>query len=712
MEEKVTLCGICPGACGVVVELEGGRLERIRPISKGHPVGTLCVRGAHAKEIVYSPDRLKHPLRRVGAKGEGRFERVSWDEAMDGIAQRMQQIKAESGPQALMMYGGRGAFEASLVDAFAPPGIHVPTINGVLFPFGSPNTAGVSSLCYVSYGILASVPTLGVDMRSTYGDYRNSKAIVCWGANPATDSPPIGMKRIMQAKAKGGAKIIVIDPLRSEIAQKADLYVPLRSGTDGALALSLAQVVIEEGLYDEDFVEHWTEGFPQFAQYVQNYRPEVAEGITGVPATTIRKLARILATQGPAALTMYTGLEYSNCGVQSIRAVLTLWAITGNLDVPGGLVIRAKTASPFQRIDMEPPAEPKPIGADRYPLFTDLLKAAHFMEAPRAILEGDPYPIRGMILVGGSILTAYPNPALWEKCLAKLDLLVVVDRFMTGDARYADYVLPATTMFEIESVQKYPSGYVQLRQRVVEPVGEARNDYLILADLARRLGYGHLYPQTEEELVNFILKGSPVTVEDLRKNPQGMVYERPPREFKKYEKGLLRSDGKPGFDTPSGKVEIASSILSRYGYDPLPVYTEPKEGPLANPELAQKYPLVLTTGARIQSTFRSQHLNIPGLLKMQPKPHCLIHPQDAAARGIADGDKVYVETPRGRVPYTAKVTDAVQPGSVEVNVGGGSPLHPLAWREANTNYLTDPDNRDPISGFPVLKALLCQVSRA
>ncbi|MDP2726417.1 MAG: molybdopterin dinucleotide binding domain-containing protein, partial [Dehalococcoidia bacterium] len=310
------------------------------------------------------------------------------------------------------------------------------------------------------------------------------------------------------------------------------------------------------------------------------------------------------------------------------------------------------------------------------------------------------------------ILTAYPNPELWKKCLSKLDLLVVADRFMTGDAQYADYVLPATTMFEIESIQKYPSGYAQLRQRAIEPVGEARNDYLILADPANRLGYGHLYPQTEEDLINFILKDSPVTIEALREKPQGVAYEKPTTEFKKYEKGSLRSDGKPGFDTPSGKVEIASSILAKYGYDPLPVYVEPAEGPVANPELAKRYPLILNTGARIQSTFRSQHMNIPGLLKMQPEPHCLIHPQDATARGIANRDKVIVETVRGRVPYTAKVTDAVQPGSVEVNVGGGSPLHPPGWREANANVLTDMDNRDPISGFPVLKALLCEVRKA
>jgi anaerobic selenocysteine-containing dehydrogenase len=180
-------------------------------------------------------------------------------------------------------------------------------------------------------------------------------------------------------------------------------------------------------------------------------------------------------------------------------------------------------------------------------------------------------------------------------------------------------------------------------------------------------------------------------------------------EYHKYAKGLLRSDGKPGFNTPSGKMELASSLLRKYGYEGLPVYVEPKEGPMASPELYEKYPLILNTGARLQSAFRSQHLNIPGLLKLQPKPRVLINPADAEARGISDGDRVWVESPRGRVGVRARVTDDVMPGQVELNVGGGGPIHGGEWREANANFVTDFENRDPISGFPVYKALLCEV---
>jgi len=251
---------------------------------------------------------------------------------------------------------------------------------------------------------------------------------------------------------------------------------------------------------------------------------------------------------------------------------------------------------------------------------------------------------------------------------------------------------------------------VQLRTRVIPPLGEARSNYDIFAALAARLGYGHLFPKDEEALVEFALKDHPVGLEQLRQRPEGVSF-REPATYRKYETGRLRVDGQPGFETPTGKVEILSGLLARHGYEPMPKYVEPSEGPLASPDLARRFPLVLNTGARIQSTYRSQHLNIPGLLKLQPEPFVLVHPRDAESRGIKKGERVWVESPRGKVAFAAKVTDAVQPGVVEVNVGGGNPIQAEAWREANTNYLTDPENRDPISGFPVFKALLCDVKK-
>jgi anaerobic selenocysteine-containing dehydrogenase len=703
------ICGICPGGCGVNIELVDGKIESISPL-KDHPVGVVCVRGLHAKEIVYSKDRLKYPLLRTGARGEGKFERIGWDEALDRIAQAFQKIKQEYGAEAVMSYFGRGSFDNNLTDFFGARGMPVQGLSGFLFPFGSPNGTGCSSVCYVSYGIFASLSTIGAQMDSTFADLKSTDLILLWGANPPTDSPPKRAKQILEAKRRG-AKVIAIDHMRSDMAKKADQWVGVRPGTDGALALSMMNVIINEGLYDEAFVRNWTKGFEDLRQYVQQFPPEKAEAITRVPKETIAALARAIAKAERASLVMYTGVEYTSSGVQNIRAALSLWAITGNLDVPGGLVFRPRSPVRFPRVGLEPPKGVQPIGADRYPLFCDVLKAAQFMEAPRAILKGDPYPVRALLVLGASMLTSLPNPDLLKECFRKLDFMVVFDRFMTGDAMYADIILPATTNFENLGYQRYRGGYCQLRPKIIEPIGEARSSFQFLTQLAGKLGYGHLFPATEEKRLEFVFGEGPVSLEDLKAHPEGVRYDAGSMAYRKYEKGLLRSDGKPGFNTPSGKVELVSSMLQKYGYDGLPVYVEPTEGPLGSPELYQKYPLVLNTGARLQSAFRSQHLNIPGLLKLQPKPHVLINPADAEARGISDGDRVWVESPRGRVGVWARVTDDVMTGQVELNSGGGSPIQAEEWRDANANVVTDFYNRDPISGFPVYKALLCEVKK-
>jgi anaerobic selenocysteine-containing dehydrogenase len=332
------------------------------------------------------------------------------------------------------------------------------------------------------------------------------------------------------------------------------------------------------------------------------------------------------------------------------------------------------------------------------------------LEVPRAILRGDPYPVKGLIVLGGSILTAFPNPEQWKRSFESLDCLVVIDRFPTNEAFYADVVLPATTMFEITSYKRYP-GHISFREQVIPPVGEARNDTLILAQLAKTLGYGELYPQSEESMLDFVFKEAPFSLEQLKSKPEGISLPSPPMVYEKYKTGFIRNDRNPGFETPSGKFEIFSQLLKKYGYDPLPVYQEPTEGPIGSPELAKDFPLVLTTGTRIQSAFRSQHLNIPGLLKLQDKPNILIHPVDAEKRGIQNGDRVWVKTRRGSVPFYAKVTERIVKGVIEANMGGGGPLQPKEWREANVNELTDMENRDPISGFPVFKALLCEVEK-
>ncbi len=701
---KKGLCGICPSGCGIEITLEEGRLHRIKPMQE-HPLGIVCTRGLHAEEIIYSPDRLRFPMKRIGNRGEGKLERVSWEEAFQVSVQLIRKVSEKYGPEAMSMFSGRGGFEQSLLDMFSTGG-QDQICSNFLFPLGSQNTFSCSSICNNSHRVLAPVSTFGASFDRLFPDFENSDRIVVWGSNPATDSPPINLKKILEAKNRG-AKVVVIDPLKSYTAEKADEWVGVRPGTDGALALGMAHVMLEKGLYDTEFADDWTDGLGEFREYVKQFTPEKVEKITWVKAKEIKRLAEDFG-KPRTSLLLHTGLEYTNSGVQNIRTLLILWALTGNLDRPGGLVFRMPQASPIRRNRIAPPRGKPAVGSDRYPLYCDLNRSGHFMEVPRAILNGDPYFIKGLIVLGSSIITSFPNPDLWRRCCESLDVLIVIDRFLTNEATYADIVLPATTMFEITSYKRYP-GHLSFREKMISPVGEAKNDYLILAELAKALGYGDRYPQSEEEMLKFVFDRSSASLEQLKSKPEGISLPSPPMVYEKYKKGILRKDGKAGFETPSGRFEISSGLLKKNGYDPLPVYQEPSEGPLGSPELAKEFPLILTTGTRIQSTFRSQHLNIPGLLKLQDKPNILIHPEDAEPRGIRDGDKVWVMTKRGRVPFYAKVTSRIMKGVIEANMGGGGPLQTPAWQEANVNELTDPENRDPISGFPVFKALLCEV---
>lgn len=703
-----SMCGICPSGCGVNVHLEDGKITRLTPL-KDHPAGIVCPRGLRANEIVYSPDRILYPQKRVGERGENRFERISWDEAYEIFVANLRRIANEYGPEAVATYTGRGNFEYGLNEAFAPAGTAESSANAVLFPFGSPNATGVGSLCYAAYGMLASRACFGDYMMNMAEDIDDTDLILLWGENPSTDSAPINLGRLQKARRRG-AEIIVIDHRHNESAQatKAE-WLGIRPGSDGALALALIHVLIKEDLYDHDFVENWTHGFADLIDYVQDFSPEKVEKITWIPAEKIVALARKFAQAKGCSILTYTGLEYSNSGVQAIRAVWTLQAIAGHLDVPGGKLFKMRDRLQLNRIETQPlHGAPKPIGADEYPLYYEVRREAHGALLPRAILESKPYPLRAMIISGSSLITSWPNPDLWRKSLAALDFLVVINRFPTADSAYADLILPATTMFEIESYMIY-DGRIQLRQRVIEPLGEARNDYLIFAELADRLGYGHLWPQTEEDLVRIALLNKPVQLQELRTNPEGVSFDIPEMKYRKYETGLLRVDGRSGFETPTGKFEITSEWFREFGYEPLPVYTEPTEGPLADPALARQFPLVFNSGSRTQFNFRSQHYNIPSLVAKHPDPLVNIHITDAQARDIQDGDDVYVITARGGVPFRARVTADIVPGAIDANMGGGGPMGSLSWQQANVNELTDLENRDPISGFPVYKALLCDV---
>jgi len=710
---KRGICGICPAGCWIVARYDDeGRIVELLP--DDDPVmGMTCKLAENVHDIVYSPDRLLYPLKRKGAKGTYDFERISWDSAFSEIVNNLERTKQESGPEAAAIYTGVGSFEQAFCDVYQPAGVATSSATSVLFPYGSPNTMGVGALCYVSYGVIAPHLATGRMLIDMFNDIDESELVVVWGANPATDLPPVDLKRIMEARQRG-AEVIVIDPRRTATARMTEAaWVPIRPGTDGALALGLCNVLIEEELFDEDFVKHWTYGFDDFSRYVQHFRPSAVEHMTGVKADTVVWLARRMASAQGVSQYMYTGLEYSNSGAQAIRATLTLWALAGQLDVPGGRCFTMdKNNFPLNREGLvKSPSGRRRLGEDRFPIYIRYREEGHAIELPRAVLENKPYPVRALLVLGGSMMTSWPDPELWKKTFQNLDFMVCIDRQLTADAEYADIVLPAATYFEIDSYMTYGPLF-RLREKMIGPVGEARSDLDIMAELASRLGYGELYPQTREELYRYILKGSGFSLEDVRQAGGMVSMDTEILQYRKWEKGLLRKDGKPGFETPTGKFEIHSTILEDYGYDPLPVYTEPVEGPLSRPDLTKKYPLIFNSGARVRTSFHTQHHSVPGLVKEKPEPTMTISEEDASPRGIENGDMARISTPRGSLTMRAEVSKDMAPGSVDLNHACGSPVGPAAWSERNVNLLTDLMNYDPISGFPVYKCLLCQVEKS
>ena len=568
-QTKHGICGLCfhsPG-CGVIVHFdEQGKIDHLQP-DPDAPMGeVLCPIAKSARDIVYSDKRLSSPLKRVGPKGTYEFEPISWDEAYDAIVAGLNGLKDKYGPESVGFYAGTGTYERAYKDAYQLKGSEIYLASNILFPFGSPNTFGVGAPCYTSLGVLAPKVTMGCLHIDMYSDLDNADLILVWGTDPSTSTPPAAFGKLQKA-AQEGAEIIVIDPRRTKSAElEGSQWLPIRPGTDGALALGLAHVLIRDGLHDEDFVEHWCLGFDEFAQYVREFTPEYVSGLTGIEADRIEELAESIAEADGATYVMYTGLEYTKSGVQNIRAVMALWALAGQLDVEGGRnFLRPDTFIPLNKsIQVETPGFEKSIGAGKFPVYAEYCGGEpHAIVLPKAIIDGDPYKIRGLFIQGASILTAWPDPNIWQKALEELDFLVCIDLQMTRDAAFADIVLPATTAFEQESYCYYGNS-IRYREQMIEPVGEAKPNYTILAELAERLGYGHLYPQDPKELLGSVLAGSGFSLADLM-NAEKFVVKTPssPMEYKKWEKGLLRKDGKPGFDTPSGKFEIKSTVLEK-----------------------------------------------------------------------------------------------------------------------------------------------------
>jgi len=649
-------------------------------------VADICLRWKAQLDFVYHPDRLKYPLKRVGGRSSSSFERISWDEAMDTVSNDLQKVKDNYGPESVVFY---------IAYTKEPR----PYFHRLAHAFGSPNYCTESSSCF-SAAWLAAALTYGEDYGSIYTQSQEvdpaSKCKLIWGTAMQASMPWI-WKDHLDARKKG-LKLIVVDPRRTKIASLADIHLQLRPGTDGALALGLMNVIIDEQLYDREFVEKWTVGFDGLKKLVQGYSSEKVEKITQVPAAKIREAAIMYATQKPAKIGMSAdATTHTPNGVQNHRAIILLAALTGNFEVPGGnrqtpQVLPQNGITLHERIDGMSPG----LGTDRFPIWTNMFREMESNILAERIESGEPYPIKALFGAGLNPMF-FPNSNHLVESLNKLDFIVVTDYFLTPGAQLADIVLPIASWLERQMLFAYPGGKVTLIEPAIEPIGESWPEWKVYFKLAKKLGLGHDFWEGEfEKCLRYALEPSGITLEELIQHPEGIKYPVTPRPAKYYEQA--------GFKTPSGKVEIASSILAQHGCEPLPVYKEPVESPVTRPDLLDKYPLVLTSGARKAPYTHSLFRNISQLRKMLPEPLLDISPADAQQRSIKSGDLVKVSSPRGEMKITANVTDTILPGVVEI---------PHLWAgEANVNMLIDDQSLDPISGFPPFKSQLCQVDKS
>ena len=680
---KDGICYMCMLSCPTKIHVRQGKAIQIDIVNE--KVSDICPRWKRQLDFVYHPDRLKYPLKRIGEWGAGSFARISWDEALDTIASKLQNIKAEYGAESIVFW---------IAYTKEPR----PYFHRLTHAFGSPNYCTETSNCF-SATWLAATLTYGQD----YGWlYRQSVAVdpaskckLIWGSSVEHSLPQM-WKDHLEARQKG-LKLIVIDPRRTNLSSIADIHLQLRPGTDGALALGLMNVIINEQLYDKEFVEKWMLGFDELKKLVQEYPPERVEQITRVPAAKVREAAILYATQKPAKIGMSAdATTHCSNGVQNHRAIILLSALTGNFEVPGGNRrlpdhLPTNNITLHERITDFAPG----LGTDRFPIWTKLFGEMESNVLADRIESGDSYPIKA-IFGAGLNLMFFPNSNRFVEALRKLDMIIITEYFHTPTTQFADIVLPIASWLERPILITHPGGYVSLIEPVIEPVGESWPEWKIIFELGKKLGLGDEFWDGDfEKCLSYILEPSGITLEELRRNPEGIKYPVPPRPAKYYEKA--------GFQTPSGKVEISSSILAQHGHEPLPVYKEPMESPVSRPDLVSSFPLVMTSGARKLPFTHSQYQNIPQLRQMQPEPLVEINPSDAAPRGIKSGDMVTVSSPRGSIKLRADVTDTTLPGVVHV---------PHQWPgEANVNILVDDRNLDPISGFAPFKSQLCQVAK-
>jgi len=688
------------------VTVEDDRVVKIEPdpdapLSKGR----LCPKGLAGIELLYDPNRLKYPMKRAGERGEGKWARISWDEAYDTIAENIEKVKREYGIESVAMAQGTGRHHFNHLPRFAHT---VGTPN-----WFEPGTAQCFFPRITNFNLTYGKP-LVVDY---FGDV-NPECILVWGTNPLITGADGEIQFLVRDAIRKGSKFIVVDPRRTELAEKAEVWLQLRPGTDCALAMGMLNVIINEGLYDKDFVENWVHGFDKLRERVQGYPPARVSEITWVPEEDIVRAARIYAAAGTASLEVGCAIEHNPNSFDIVRAVSFLPGLTGNFDVPGGFIEASDILPDIDnRLEyIAPGVAEKRLGYDSFPFLAGAgsgFPSAHIPAVFEAILTGKPYPIKALLLFGNNGLLGFANSNRTYEALGRIDFLCCMDLYMTPTAELCDLVLPAASWLELDAVFSVPyfANYAVMAQKKITRTHECKADEEVFFELCERMGlnYGgeRLHDIFDEQLREAGERYKEYEGLDFEKMCELNYFHIMP-EYRHYEK-------RGGLRTPTGKMEVWSTVLEKAGFDPLPKYIEPPESPYSKPELAEEYPLILLTGSRSPFFFHTELRSVPALRNMAPYPRVEMHPKTAAKYGIADGDWVFIESPRGRITQKALVTDGIDPRVVNCQSGWWypeekSPDH--GWRESNANLLTSGDPPyDVTMGTYQLRALLCRICK-
>ncbi len=644
-ETRYTVCSHdCPDACSIQVEVEDGRAARIRG-DAGHPVtrGFLCGKVAQYLDRVYSPERLLHPMRRAGAKGEGRFERIGWDEALDTVAARLSKIAAEFGPEAVLPYSYGGTMGY---------------LNGAGMDRRFFHRLGASLLARTicsEAGSAGLTATQGARLGTEPEQFRQSKLILAWGANILGTNVHL-WPFVVEAR-RNGAKFYVIDPHLNRTGRLADWHIPIHPGSDLALALGMLHVILGEGLHDADYVSSHTVGFEDLRERVKEYPPQRVAGLTGIAAEDVARLAREYATVRPAVIRLNYGLQRSERGGMAVRTIAMLPAVTGSWREPGG-GLQLSTSGGFRlrrdRLEMPELALRSPLArAPRTVNMTELGQALTELESP---------PVQALFVYNSNPAAIAPDQNRVLQGLQREDLFTVVsEQFQTDTADYADILLPATTFLEHTDLYfAYGHYYLQLARPAIAPLGEAVSNVELFRRLARRIGFTDpCFDDTEDDMIRTLLdsphpfvKG--ITLEQLdRERSVRLAVSAPGEPFLPFAEG--------GFETPSGKCELRADSLAEKGIDPLPGYEPPVESRRGAARLQEKFPLELITpkaAELVNSTFSNMAGGAAAGSRLE------LHPEDAVARGIREGDAVRVYNDRGSCRLLASVGATVARGVV------------------------------------------------